>query len=120
VFRGIVVTPDTASAGEVLVEGNRITCVAPSCSSETGALGATVIDTHGMIFPGWSTRTITFCTTYSMRRLEDDALLSERRWVEGEPEYDAMQACYNYLLATAASGGADVRCEVNKYGELKD
>ncbi|MCU0683192.1 MAG: hypothetical protein MUF34_13280 [Polyangiaceae bacterium] len=51
-LRGMVVTPDQAFAGEVLVQGDTLTCVAPSCASAPGASNATVVDTHGIILPG--------------------------------------------------------------------
>jgi hypothetical protein len=51
---GTVVTPDTTFDGQVLVEGDTLTCVKPGtdCANEGGAQGATVIDTNGVIAPG--------------------------------------------------------------------
>lgn len=51
---GTVVTPDTDYDGQVLVEGDTITCAAPgtACASQSGATGATVITTNGIIAPG--------------------------------------------------------------------
>ena len=51
---GTVVTPDVSFEGQVLVEGSLITCVAPGlgCQGQVGAIGATIIDTHGVIAPG--------------------------------------------------------------------
>ncbi|MCC6648471.1 MAG: amidohydrolase family protein [Polyangiaceae bacterium] len=51
---GAVVTPDTAFDGEVLVVGDKISCVGPAgaCGSLPEASGATVITTNGVIAPG--------------------------------------------------------------------
>jgi hypothetical protein len=51
---GTVVSPDTEYDGQVLVEGDTITCAAPGtqCASQSGATGATVITTNGIIAPG--------------------------------------------------------------------
>ncbi|MBK9001350.1 MAG: amidohydrolase family protein [Myxococcales bacterium] len=51
---GTVVTPDTTYDGQVLVESDTITCAAPgtTCAGQSGATGATVIDTNGIIAPG--------------------------------------------------------------------
>jgi len=52
-LRGVVLAPDgVIDPGEVLIEGDMITCVAPDCSGEPGAAGVTVIETHGTISPG--------------------------------------------------------------------
>ncbi len=67
-LRGMVLAPDSAFAGEVLVVGNSIACVAVSCSGDAGASGATVIDTHGIDPAGRSsTPTTTSSTTSSTR-----------------------------------------------------
>lgn len=53
VVRGRIVTPVTVLArGEVLVSGDRITCVAADCSAMMGYAGATIVETAGMIYPG--------------------------------------------------------------------
>src|SRR5277367_4318427 len=49
---GMIVTPDNAFAGQVLVEQAKITCVDVSCAAMPGAAGATLIDTQGIIAPG--------------------------------------------------------------------
>ena len=53
-LKGTILTPDQVIDGEVLVEGDKITCVAAGdqCASDPGAVGATVVDTHGIIAPG--------------------------------------------------------------------
>jgi cytosine/adenosine deaminase-related metal-dependent hydrolase len=119
----VVVTPDTATVGEVLVESNVITCVAASCAGEPGAAGATIIDTRGMIFPG-----MIDAHNHILYDVFDEAdwsptqlWASHNDWTNPtkEPGYAKMQDCYDYMINSAASGGADLICEVLKYGELK-
>ena len=51
---GTVVTPEASYDGQVLVEGDTITCAKPGldCAAEPGATGATIITTNGIIAPG--------------------------------------------------------------------
>ena len=51
---GMIVTPLQAFQGQVLVEGEDITCVemGTGCESAAGASGATRVDTNGIILPG--------------------------------------------------------------------
>jgi cytosine/adenosine deaminase-related metal-dependent hydrolase len=52
-LRGRVVTPDDVLViGQVLISAGMIVCVAPDCSGNAEAQGATEIDTGGVIFPG--------------------------------------------------------------------
>ena len=52
-LRGVVLAPTgPLNPGEVLVVGNTIRCVAPSCANEPGASLATSLDTQGVISPG--------------------------------------------------------------------
>ena len=50
-LQGLVVTPEGAAQGEVLVVGETIACVG-SCAEHAEAAGAWVIDTQGVILPG--------------------------------------------------------------------
>ena len=51
-LRGWVVTPDQSFAGDVLIVGDTISCVAADCSGETDAATASVVTTNGIIMPG--------------------------------------------------------------------
>jgi 5-methylthioadenosine/S-adenosylhomocysteine deaminase len=52
-LRGTVLAPDQVlDPGDVLIQGDTITCVAADCTSAPGASDATWIDTHGIISPG--------------------------------------------------------------------
>jgi len=121
-LRGLIVSPETAEAGEVLVESNMIVCVGPDCASDPKAQGATVIESHGMIFPGMiDTHNHVLYNVFD----EDDwkpakAYSNHNQWTQ-EASYQAMQDCYDFLLdsTTATPPGVNLDCEVLKYGELK-
>jgi len=49
---GTVVTPDEVVDGEVLIVGDEIKCVAPSCQNDPAVATASIIQTNGIIFPG--------------------------------------------------------------------
>jgi len=51
-LRGTVLTPTGPLAGDVLIVGDTITCVAADCSGEASADTVTVIETFGVISPG--------------------------------------------------------------------
>jgi hypothetical protein len=52
ILQGTVLTPDTFFDGQVLIEGDTITCVAPGVACEGMDPGATVVDTGAVIAPG--------------------------------------------------------------------
>ncbi|HEY2743383.1 MAG TPA: amidohydrolase family protein [Polyangia bacterium] len=131
---GTIVTPDDVIDGQVLVEGQKITCVAAGdqCSMAPGAAGATVIDTHGIIAPGMiDTHNHILFDVFD----EDDWTSSKvytnhNDWMS-EPRYAAMLDvkqclvndsqgkptwCANTPYGTAAGS---LRCEFDKFGELK-
>jgi 5-methylthioadenosine/S-adenosylhomocysteine deaminase len=131
---GTIVTPDQIMDGEVLVEGTSITCAAAGtqCESETGAAGATIIDTHGIIAPGlidthnhilfdifdeadWTPTQLyqnhnqwTAETGYQMMLDVKQCLSNDS---QGKPAW-----CANTPYGTSAGS---LRCELDKYGELK-
>lgn len=53
-LKGVVVTPDQAFVGQVLVKGSKLACVraGEECAGLPEAAGATIIDTKGVIAPG--------------------------------------------------------------------
>ena len=53
-LKGTIVTPDSSFDGQLLVENSTLVCVKPGteCENKQAALGATVIDTNGVIAPG--------------------------------------------------------------------
>ena len=119
-LRGHVVTPSEVFEGEVLIEGAALTCVRPSCADVAAAAGATIVDTHGLIFPGMldAHNHILFdvfdLSDWSPAKLYDH----HDQWPQ-EDAYKAMKAAYDYLLDSDALGGVNLDCEVLKYGEIK-
>ncbi|MBX3128232.1 MAG: amidohydrolase family protein [Polyangiaceae bacterium] len=53
-LKGMIVTPDSSFDGELLVQSDTITCVGAgaACAGQSGAAGATIITTNGIIAPG--------------------------------------------------------------------
>ena len=133
-LRGTVVTPDVQLDGAVLVEGTLITCVdtAAVCSAAAGAAGATIIDTAGIIAPGLvDTHNHILFDIFD----DDDWLPAEiyqdhNQW-PNEPKYKAMLDVKQCLVNDSqgkpawcaqtpyGSAAGSLRCEADKYGELK-
>jgi 5-methylthioadenosine/S-adenosylhomocysteine deaminase len=129
---GTVVTPDVAFEGQVLVEGTLITCVAPGlgCSGQVGAVGATILDTHGVIAPGLidTHNHILFDVFDNDDWLPSQIYADHNGW-PNEPRYQAMldvKQCLEdasqgkpaYCPATY-DGAGSLKCEMDKWGELK-
>ena len=116
---GTLVVPGGFFAGEVLVEGNLITCVGPSCSVEPGAAGATVIVTNGIILPG-----LIDAHNHGLFNIFDETdwtplqFYGDHNDWTAEPRYQQMVDAKQYL---GGEGGSpvDYRCEMDKYGEIK-
>ncbi|MEP7120671.1 MAG: amidohydrolase family protein [Byssovorax sp.] len=125
-LKGTVVTPDTSFVGEVLVVGDTITCVGPSCSASPGAATASVVDTQGIIFPGLiDTHNHILFDIFN----EDDwaptqSYTNHNQW-GASPRYKAMVDAKQWLNSEIDEtvGGvvysSDLGCELDKYGELK-
>jgi 5-methylthioadenosine/S-adenosylhomocysteine deaminase len=121
ILRGLVVNAgpsDTPFTGEVFIQGEDIVCVAASCAGSPGASNATVVDTHGLIFPGLiDTHNHILYDIFD----EDDWSPSQtynnhNQWGD-EPRYSAVVDAKQYL--NGESSPVDLSCELNKYGELK-
>jgi 5-methylthioadenosine/S-adenosylhomocysteine deaminase len=129
---GTIVTPDVSFDGQVLVEGSLITCVAPAlgCQGEVGAVGATIIDTHGVIAPGlidthnhilfdifddtdWLPAQVYTNHNDWPNELRYQAMLDVKQCLE-----DASQGKPVWCPATY-DGVNNLKCEMDKWGELK-
>ena len=125
-LRGTIIAPSGPLTGEVLVEGNTITCVAASCASQAGANGATVIVTDGVISAG-------LIDTHNHALFnfldEDDwtptvAFGNHEDWKSDDPMYaaalDAKQY-FNMDTGAPTNPPATVRysCEIMKYAETR-
>lgn len=157
---GTVVSPTTVYEGQVLVEGERITCAGPGtdCQSQAGAQGATIIHTKGIIAPGlidahnhilfdifdgddWlpnipsscgsdgDCAASKYCSNNKCRCVEGTCKYTNHNQWTNEAEYNVMMD-YKQCLEDASQGkpvwcpleydgDGDVRCEMNKWGELK-
>jgi 5-methylthioadenosine/S-adenosylhomocysteine deaminase len=129
---GTVVTPDVTFEGEVLVEGGTITCAAvgSACEAQTGAAGATVIDTHGVIAPGLidTHNHILFDVFDDDDWLPSQTYTNHNQW-PSEPRYQAMLDVKQCLedasqgkpawCPTTYDGDGSLKCEMDKWGELK-
>ncbi len=119
-LRGTVVAPTGPFDGEVLVEGTDITCAAASCSSRPGATGATTIDTNGVILPG-----LVDAHNHGLFNVFDENDWTPSRFythhddwtvTANEPRYSQVVDAKQHL---EASSGANLRCELAKYAEVK-
>ena len=114
-LQGVVVLPDRAFVGGVLVEGDTITCVGESC----GALDAAIVNTHGVIMPG-----LIDAHNHILFDIFDESdwvpakLYSNHNQWPNEAKYKAMVDTKQYLNGEAGSP-VSLGCELNKYGEMK-
>lgn len=114
VLRGTIVTPTGAIQGEVLVTGDTITCVAPSCGP-----AARVVETNGIVLPGLiDTHNHTLFGIFD----ESDwtptqAYTNHNQWTN-EARYGALVDAKAYLNGEGSSP-VDLGCELVKYTELR-
>lgn len=131
---GTIVTPDQVIDGQLLVEGQTITCVAAgdACSMQPGAAGATVLDTHGIIAPGMiDTHNHILFDVFDEDDWKPSQVYTNHNQWTSEARYAAMLDvkqclvndsqgkptwCANTPYGTAAGS---LRCEFDKFGELK-
>lgn len=118
-LRGTVVTASTFFTGEVLVEGDTITCVAASCAAATGAIDATIVATNGIIMPGLidTHNHILFDIFDESDWSPTKSYTNHDQW-PNDARYGAMVDAKQYLNGEYSSP-VNVNCELNKYGELK-
>lgn len=118
-LRGTVLAPAGALAGEVLLVGSTIKCVAASCATTAGAATATIIDTHGIILPGLvdTHNHILFDVFDETDWAPTKVYTNHNQWT-AEPGYKAMVNAKQYLNGESGSPW-DYGCEMDKYGELK-
>ena len=130
---GKIVTPEMEIDGQVLVEGNLITCVDAGsiCSAEPGANGATIIQTNGIIAPGLidSHNHILFDIFDDSDWLPSKLYSNHNQW-GAEAKYAAMVDVKQCLgndsskpawcaMTPYGNANGSLRCELDKFGELK-
>jgi cytosine/adenosine deaminase-related metal-dependent hydrolase len=131
---GTLLTPDRVIDGQVLVEGATITCfgAGTECASAPGAAGATIVDTRGIIAPGfidthnhilfdifdnddWTPAQLYTNHTQWTSEARYAAMLDVKQCLsndaQGKPTW-----CANTPYGTSAGS---LRCEMDKFGELK-
>ncbi|HEX3343734.1 MAG TPA: amidohydrolase family protein [Polyangiaceae bacterium] len=119
-LQGMVVTPDVAFAGEVLVEGNTITCVAASCSSQSGAATASVVKTNGIIFPGLvDTHNHILFDTFDQTDWSPSKTYTNHNQWTSDPKYGALVDAKQWLNGETSGSPVSLGCEMDKYGEIK-
>ena len=129
---GTIVTPDESFAGQVLVEEAKITCVDVSCAAMPGAAGATLIDTQGVIAPGTiDTHNHILFDIFDNSDWFPAQLYQDHDQWTSEPRYEAMLDVKQCLvddsqgkpdwcaMTSYGSAAGSLRCEVDKFGELK-
>jgi len=117
-LRGTIVTPTVAFVGEVLVQGDTITCVAASCAGQPGADTASIVETKGLIFPGLiDSFNIALFDGFDDDDWTPTQVYSNPSGWTGDPRYNALVDAKQYLNGEGSA--VDYGCEMEKYGELK-
>lgn len=130
---GTIVTPDEVIVGQVLVEAGIITCVDAGsiCSTMMGAMGATIVQTNGVIAPGLidTHNHILFDFMDDSDWLPSKVYSNHNQW-SAEAKYAAMVDVKQCLANDSAkpswcamtpygNTNGSLRCELDKWGELK-
>ena len=118
-LQGWVITPDQSFAGEVLIVGETIACVAADCSNDPDASAASVVATNGIIMPGMidTHNHILFDIMDGDDWAPSQAYDNHHQWTN-EARYAAMVDAKQWLNGQSGSP-ISLGCELNKYGELK-
>jgi hypothetical protein len=119
-LQGMVVTATAAFPGEVLVQGNTITCVAASCSSAPGASTATVVATNGIILPGLidTHNHILFDIFDETDWSPSKPYTNHNQW-PNDPKYNELVNAKQWMNGETSGSPVSLGCEMDKYGEIK-
>ncbi|CAN5694189.1 hypothetical protein BH11MYX2_BH11MYX2_28030 [soil metagenome] len=131
---GTLVTPDTVIDGELLVVGDHIACMGGpgDCATTTDGVGATVVTTHGVIAPGLiDTHNHILFDMFDNDDWLPLHLYDDHEMWTSEDRYGAMLDVKQCLVNDSqgkpawcagtpyGTAAGSLRCEVDKYGELK-
>ncbi len=117
-LQGVVVTPETAFAGEVLIDGDLIACVATSCAGHPLAADASIVQTHGVIYPGMiDAHNHILFDIFDETHWSPSKIYSNHNQWPNEAKYKALVDTKQYLNSETST--VSLGCEMNKYGELK-
>ncbi|GMV14815.1 MAG: hypothetical protein AMXMBFR56_30390 [Polyangiaceae bacterium] len=120
-LRGTVVTEAGFFTGEVLVEGDTITCVDVSCDGAVQQMspGPTIVATNGIIMPGLiDTHNHILFDIFDESDWSPPKVYTNHDQWPNDARYKAMVDAKQWLNAEYGSP-VNVNCELNKYGELK-
>ncbi|HSE65585.1 MAG TPA: amidohydrolase family protein [Gemmatimonadales bacterium] len=109
-IKGTFVTPDQVIDGEMVVDGDTITCVAVSCAAPDGATRITV--TNAYIFPGF-VDAHNHVAYNILARWTPPKLYQRRSQWQAAQAYKDFKKPYNDLITKG------LFCEMVKYGEVK-
>ncbi len=130
---GTVLTPSQSYVGQVLIQGDTITCAEPGqgCAAQAQAVKAKTIDTKGILVPGLIDmhNHILFDIFDGDDWLPSKTYLNHTEWPK-EVKYGAMldvkqclenasQGKPKWCPAPYNSKEGHLKCEMNKWGELK-
>jgi len=110
IIKGTLVTPDQVVDGELVIEGDTITCVAASCTAPAGATRITV--TNAFIFPGF-VDAHNHVAYNVLPRWTPPKLYKNRGQWQGSDAYKVFKKPYDDLT------NKGLTCEMIKYGEVK-
>lgn len=110
VVKGTLVTPDQIIEGELVIEGDTITCVAASCPDPTGATRITV--TNAYIFPG-------FVDAHNHVAYNILARWTPPKLYQRRSQWQAAQAYKDFKRPYSDLIDKGLFCEMVKYGEVK-
>lgn len=112
IVRGRIVTPDAVlPRGDVLVVGDRISCVAADCTGNAAAAGAPIIDTQGVVFPG-------LVDAHNHTQYDYLRPWTPPRLFQNRNQWAAIDD-YKTAVASVNANEADHVCEQVKYGEVR-
>jgi 5-methylthioadenosine/S-adenosylhomocysteine deaminase len=110
IIKGTLVTPDQVIYGELVIEGDTISCVATSCTDPPGATRVTV--TSGYILPGF-VDAHNHVAYNVLPRWTPPKLYKNRGQWQGSDAYKVFKKPYDDLT------NKGLTCEMIKYGEVK-
>src|SRR5437773_3513453 len=110
ILKGKIVTPDQILDGEVVIEGETITCVAVDCDDPAGATVFTI--TNAYIFPGFIDAHNHVAYNF-LPKWTPPKLYQRRAQWQATQSYKVFKKPYDELKEKGLT------CEIIKYGEIK-
>ena len=110
ILKGKIVTPDQILDGEVVIEGETITCVAVDCDDPAGATIFTI--TNAYIFPGFIDAHNHVAYNF-LPKWTPPKLYQRRAQWQATQSYKVFKKPYDELKEKGLT------CEIIKYGEIK-